>query len=61
MGDSYALIGLVVLTWAAIKNLLTRPRSRGPGTGGTLAELHDQELRPVPSEARDDLSVPTTA
>ena len=61
MGDSYALIGLVVLTWAAIKNLLTRPRSQGLGTGGTLAELHDQELRPVPSETRDDLSVPTTA
>ena len=50
MGDSYALIGLVILTWAAIKNLLTRPRSQGLGTGGRLAELHDQELRPVPSE-----------
>jgi alpha-1,2-mannosyltransferase len=61
MGDSYALMGLVVLTWAAIKTLLTRPRSQGLGTGGTLAELHDQELRPVPSETRDDLSVPTTA
>jgi len=61
MGDSYVLIGLVVLTWAAIKNLLTRPRSQGLDTRGTLAELHDQELRPVPSETRDDLSVPTTA
>ena len=61
MGDSYALIGLVVLTWAAIKNLLTRPRSQSLDTRGTLAELHDQELRPVPSETRDDLSVPTTA
>src|SRR5215831_14341812 len=61
MGDSYALTGLVALTWAAIKNLLPRPRRRGLGTAGTLAAPHDQELRPVPSETRDDVSVPARA
>jgi hypothetical protein len=31
-GDSYALIGLAVLTQAAIKNLLLRPKPWDPGT-----------------------------
>src|SRR5215472_4492253 len=34
MGDSYALIGLAVLTQAAITNLLPRMKRRGPGTAG---------------------------
>jgi alpha-1,2-mannosyltransferase len=55
MGGSYTLIALATLTWTAIKDLLPRPRSQGLGTGGTLAELHDQELRPAPSETRDDV------
>ena len=57
MGDSYALIGLAVLTRAAIKVLLPRPNRWGPGTAGTLAAPH-QELRPVPSQTRDDAHVP---
>jgi len=61
MGDSYALTALVALTWAAIKNLLPRPRRRGLGTAGTLAAPHDQELRPVPSESGDDVRVPARA
>ena len=55
VGDSYALIALAVLARAAIKDLLPRPRRRGLGTAGTLAALHDQELRPAPSETRDDV------
>ena len=47
-GGSYALIGLAALTHAAITNLLPRPKRWGPGTAGTLAAPHDQELRPVP-------------
>jgi alpha-1,2-mannosyltransferase len=57
-GDSYALIGLAALTHAAITNLRPRPKRRGPGTAGTLAAPHDQELGPVPSHTRDDASVP---
>ena len=55
VGDSYALIALAVLARAAIKDLLPRPRRRGPDTADTLAAPHDQELRPVPSETRDDV------
>ena len=58
LGDSYALTALTALTWAAIKKLLPRPKRRDPGTAGTLAAPHDQELRPVPSQTRDDASVP---
>jgi hypothetical protein len=57
-GDFYALTGLAALTQAAIKKLLPRPKRRDPGTAGTLAAPHDQELRPVPSQTRDDASVP---
>jgi len=60
-GDSYALIGLAALAQAAIRNFLPRPKRRGPGTAGTLAAAHDQELGPVPSDARDDASVPARA
>jgi alpha-1,2-mannosyltransferase len=55
VGDFYTLIALATLTWTAIKDLLPRPRRRGLGTAGTLAALHDQELRPAPSETRDDV------
>src|SRR6516165_6112887 len=55
VGDSYALIGLAALTWAAVKNRLPRPKRRGPGTADTLAAPGDLELRPVPSETRDDV------
>jgi len=55
IGDSYALIALAALTWAAIKDLLSRPERRDPGTA---AARHDQELDPVPSGTRDDASVP---
>jgi len=55
VGDSYALIALAVLARAAIKDLLPRPRRWGPDTADTLAAPHDQELRPVPSETRDDV------
>ena len=58
-GDSYALIALATLTGAAIKNLLPRPQRRDLGTADTLAALHDQELRPVLSETRDDTNVLT--
>jgi len=58
LGDSYALIGLAALAQAAITNLLPLPKRRGPGTAGTLAASPDQELGPVPSEIRDDASVP---
>ena len=58
LGDSYALTGLAALTQAAIKNLLPRPKRRDPGTARTPAAPHDQELGPVPSETRDDASVP---
>jgi alpha-1,2-mannosyltransferase len=54
VGDSYALIALAMLARAAIKDLLPRPRRWGPDTAGTPAQ-HDQELRPVPSETRDDV------
>jgi alpha-1,2-mannosyltransferase len=55
VGDSYTLIALATLTWTAIKDLLPRPRRLSLGTSGTLAALHDQELRPAPSETRDDV------
>ena len=58
LGDSYALTGLAALTQAAIKKLLPRPKRRDPGTAGALAAPHDQELGPVPSQTRDDASVP---
>ena len=57
-GDLYALIGLTALTQAAITNLLSRPKRRGPGTVGTPEAPYDQELGPVPSRTRDDASVP---
>jgi alpha-1,2-mannosyltransferase len=62
VGDSYALIGLAVLTQAAIKNLLPRPKRWDPGTESRLAAPHDQELGPIPSKTRDDASprVPET-
>jgi alpha-1,2-mannosyltransferase len=60
-GDSYALIALAALTRAAIKDLLPRPSRRRPGTPGTLAAVHDQELRRVPSETLDDAGVPAGA
>jgi len=58
VGDSYALIALAALTQAAIKDLLLRPKRRDLDTRGTLAALHDQELRPTPSQTRDGASVP---
>ena len=58
LGDSYALTALAALTHAAITNLLPRPKHKGPGTAGTLAAPHDQELGSVPSQTRDDASVP---
>lgn len=58
VGDSYALIGLAALAHAAIKNLPPRPKRRDPGTAGTLAAPHDQELGPLPSQTRDNASVP---
>jgi len=61
VGDSYALIALAALTGAAITDPLPRPGRWGLGTAGTLAAPHDQELRPVPSETRDDVSVPARA
>jgi alpha-1,2-mannosyltransferase len=61
VGDSYALIALAALTQAAIKDLLPRLRRWGLGAAGPLAALHDQELGPVPSEPRDDVSVPARA
>jgi alpha-1,2-mannosyltransferase len=39
-GDSYALIGLAVLTHAASNHLLPRPEHRDPGTEGILAQSH---------------------
>jgi hypothetical protein len=54
VGDSYALIGLAFLTYAAIKVLLLRPNRWGPGTAATT---YDQELEPVPSPTRDDARV----
>jgi alpha-1,2-mannosyltransferase len=57
VGDSYALIGLAALTWAAISNLLPRPIRRAAGAAGTVAASHDQELSPALSETRDDVSV----
>ena len=61
VGDSYALIGLAVLTQAAIKNLLPRPERRDPGTEGRRPAPHDQQLGPVPSKTRDNPSVPVPA
>src|SRR5215468_2891960 len=58
VGDSYTLIGLAALTQAAIKNLLHRPKRWGGPAVGTPAATRDQELGQVPSEARDDASVP---
>jgi hypothetical protein len=58
VGDSYTLIGLAALTLAAIKSLLPRPERLGLATAVRLAATRDQELRPVPSETRDDASVP---
>ena len=40
-----------------IRNLLPRPIRRGLATAGTVAALHNQELRPALSETRDDVSV----
>jgi alpha-1,2-mannosyltransferase len=60
-GDSYALIGLAALTQAAIKNLLPRPKPWDPGTAGTLAAPHHQELGPVRSETRDGARMPARA
>jgi alpha-1,2-mannosyltransferase len=60
-GDSYALIALAALTQAAIKTLLPRPKPWDPGTAGTLAAPHERELGPVPSQTRDDASVPARA
>jgi alpha-1,2-mannosyltransferase len=58
VGDSYTLIGLAVLTQAAIKNSLPSPKRWRRGPAGTLAATRGQELRPVPPEAPDDASVP---
>jgi alpha-1,2-mannosyltransferase len=58
VGDSYTLIGLAALTLAAIKSLLPHPERWGVATVGRLTAPHDQELRPVPAETRDDASVP---
>jgi hypothetical protein len=58
VGDSYALIGLAALTQASIKVLPPRPKRWSPGTTGTLAAPHDWALGPVPSEIRDDATVP---
>jgi alpha-1,2-mannosyltransferase len=58
VGDCYTLIGLAALTQAAIKNVLPRPKRWGPNTAGALAATRGQELGPVPSETRDDASVP---
>jgi alpha-1,2-mannosyltransferase len=57
VGDSYALAAFAALTQAAIRNLLFRPRHRGLATASTPPALHDQELSPAPSEARDDAGV----
>ena len=55
-GDSYALIGLVALTQAAITNLLPRPKRRDPGPAGTPAAPHNQKhwdrYRPEPAATR---------
>jgi alpha-1,2-mannosyltransferase len=58
VGDSYTLIGLAALTHAAIKSLLPRPKRWGPPAAGTPAATRDREPGPVPSETRDDASVP---
>jgi alpha-1,2-mannosyltransferase len=58
VGDSYALIGLAVLTHAALTNLLPGPRRRGLGPAGTPPAPHNQELGPVPSRTRDDAGEP---
>jgi len=58
VGDSYALIGLAALTYAALTNLPPRAKRRGPGRAGTLAAPHDQEPGLVPSRTRDDASMP---
>lgn len=58
LGDSYALIGLAALTHAAATNLAPHPKPFEPGTAGTLAAPHGQHLGPVPSQTRDDASVP---
>jgi alpha-1,2-mannosyltransferase len=57
VGDSYALIGLAVLTWAAVKYLPPRPKPLGPGTAGTRAAPHGQELAPVASQTGDEAGV----
>jgi alpha-1,2-mannosyltransferase len=56
VGDSYALIGLAALAQAALKNLLPVLKRLGPGTAGTPAAQHDQELGPIPPHARDDVA-----
>jgi alpha-1,2-mannosyltransferase len=57
-GDSYALTALATLTHAAINNLLPRPKPLDPGTAGTRAGPHDQEVGPISSKTRDDASLP---
>jgi alpha-1,2-mannosyltransferase len=61
VGDSYALIGLAVLTQAAIKNLLPRPERRDPSTEDRRPAPHDQQAGPVPSKTPDNPSVPAPA
>ena len=52
-GDSYVLIGLGALTWAATKNLLTGFKRSGPGMAHPLAVPRDHEPRSVPAQTRD--------
>jgi len=58
VGDSYVLIGLAILTLAAITNLPPRQKPLDPGPTDTLAGPRDHELGPAPSQTRDDASVP---
>jgi alpha-1,2-mannosyltransferase len=60
VGDSYALIGLAVLTRAAITSLLPRSKPLDPGTAVTLAAQHDQEPGQIPAQTRDDASMPAS-
>ena len=60
LGDSYALTALAALTHAAITNMLPLPKRRGLGTAATLPAPHDQELRSVPPQTRDDARVPAS-
>jgi alpha-1,2-mannosyltransferase len=58
LGDSYPLTAVAALTRAAITNLLPRPKPKGPGTAGTLAAPHDQDLDRYRLKPRDDARVP---